>query len=95
MNQDAYCTATDELFQDPILKNMRQEMLVFLEGALKTQQQVQLSGIFIFILLVSWWAKRQREISSAWSKTHCKMDSKSHLDTENLSFQESVQVDCS
>ena len=38
MNQDAYCTATDELFQDPILKNMRQEMLVYLQGALETQQ---------------------------------------------------------
>ncbi|KAK0053559.1 hypothetical protein Bpfe_017019 [Biomphalaria pfeifferi] len=35
MNQDAYSTASDELFQDPILKNMRQEMLVYLPGALE------------------------------------------------------------
>ncbi len=37
MNQDAYSTASDELFQDPILKNMRQEMLVYLPGALEKQ----------------------------------------------------------
>jgi hypothetical protein len=38
MNQDAHCTTNDELFQDPILKNMRQEMLDYLPTALETQQ---------------------------------------------------------
>ena len=38
INQDAYCTPTDELFKDPILKNLRQEMLVYLPAALETQQ---------------------------------------------------------
>ena len=38
MNQDAYFATTDELFQDPLLNKLRQEMLGYLPGALETQQ---------------------------------------------------------
>ena len=38
VNKDASFAATDELFQDPLLNKLRQEVLGYLPGALETQQ---------------------------------------------------------